>query len=117
MPDSIHRERLEQIALDDVDFRDALIGVYLDDTREQLAALDRAVGESDEESLLRIAHRLKGSSANLGAVPLAQLCAEAERRFQSADAMDDLTRLLEAIADEFRRVEHALGAIVEERSR
>lgn len=117
MPDSINRERLEQITLDDVDFRDALIGVYLEDTREQLAELGRAVHESDDKGLLRIVHRLKGSSANLGAAPLAQLCAEAERRFQAVDAIGDLTRLLEAITDEFESVEHTLGAIVEERAR
>ncbi len=51
-----------------------LINLFLQHTGGFFARLERATAEQDMDALLYIAHTLKSSSANLGAVRLPQLC-------------------------------------------
>jgi CheY-like chemotaxis protein/HPt (histidine-containing phosphotransfer) domain-containing protein len=51
-----------------------LINLFLQHTGEFFARLEHAANEEDIDALLYIAHTLKSSSANLGAVRLPQLC-------------------------------------------
>ncbi len=73
-----------------------LITLYMSDARNKLASLGTAVTEQDATALQRTAHTLKGSSANLGAQGMVQLCAEMEKVGHSehfVDAPDLLARL------------------------
>ena len=56
-----------------------LIDLYLEDASAKLAAMREAIARTDEASLRRAAHSLRGSSANLGARRMAAICGELER--------------------------------------
>lgn len=56
------------------DILDELIALFLEDTLQQLAALREAVENEDTQSVERIAHTLKGSCGNMGALRMATLC-------------------------------------------
>ncbi|HLM47474.1 MAG TPA: response regulator, partial [Myxococcaceae bacterium] len=55
-----------------------LIGLFLTDAPPQLVALREAAEAGDARSVERIAHTLKGSCGNMGAVGMAALCTELE---------------------------------------
>ena len=55
------------------EFLEELIDVYLEDTPNRLVQLRQALDGGDTETLIREAHTLKSSSANLGAMALSAL--------------------------------------------
>jgi signal transduction histidine kinase/DNA-binding response OmpR family regulator/HPt (histidine-containing phosphotransfer) domain-containing protein len=75
-----------------------------------VAAVDAALGPEEEGSLTRVAHRLKGSSASLGAVRLAALC----QRLEDAGEQDapELGDTVAELQSESRRVGTALRALL-----
>ncbi len=86
-----------------------LTEMFLEDTSSALAALEEASKSEDASSLKRVAHTLKGSSGNMGARGMAELCA----KLQVVGASGDLSRaspLLERLKAEFGRVRSALKA-------
>ena len=65
--------------------------MYIDQAREQVVAIEKAAKSGDTEEILRVAHQLKGSSANLGASDLAELCGQIENvAANGTDGMDSL---------------------------
>src|SRR4051794_30438806 len=56
-----------------------LMQLYIEDSAVKLAAMQRHTVENDGVPLSRLAHNLRGSSANLGARRVAALCVELER--------------------------------------
>jgi len=56
----------------------ALLQQYLDNTRDLLKEIDRAVGEGDAGALVLPAHSLKSSSANVGATQVSSLARRLE---------------------------------------
>lgn len=56
-----------------------ILEVYRDDGAQVLARLEAAVAAADTDATRRAAHRLKGSSGNLGAIALSAVLAEVER--------------------------------------
>jgi HPt (histidine-containing phosphotransfer) domain-containing protein len=67
------------------DILDELIELFLTDAPPQLAALREAVEAGDARYVERIAHTLKGSSANMGAKRMEPICAELEEMGRSGD--------------------------------
>ena len=64
--------------LDQLSSGDDLVGelaeLFLGDALSQLAILDASLAAHDHTQLAHVAHRLTGSSGNLGATELARLC-------------------------------------------
>jgi len=87
-----------------------VIGLYDTEAPALLSAMRRAVTAGDADGLHRAAHKLKSTSATLGATRLAELCRalEAEVRIE-----DDAASRLEAIEAEYDRVRPALQAVLE----
>ncbi|RMT87826.1 hypothetical protein ALP39_02831 [Pseudomonas marginalis pv. marginalis] len=77
-----------------------LLDTFLDDSQKRVEALRQA--RDDAKALGRIAHSFKGSSGNLGAVRLAQLCQLLEA--ESVEAASDLGGLVDQIDREFALV-------------
>ncbi|OAE11289.1 histidine kinase [Pseudomonas simiae] len=78
-----------------------LLDTFLDDSQKRVEALRKA--RDDAKALGRIAHSFKGSSGNLGAVRLAELC----RRLEDGSAEPlrvDLGELIDEIDQEFALV-------------
>lgn len=69
---------LLEITGDDLEFVDELIDTYLEDAAVQLDALRSAAVANDVAALVRPAHSLKSSSANVGAMLLAEACRSLE---------------------------------------
>ncbi|KTB63920.1 Hpt domain-containing protein [Pseudomonas allii] len=77
-----------------------LLDTFLDDSQKRVEALRKA--RDDAKALGRIAHSFKGSSGNLGAVRLAQLCQRLE--VESVESNADLGSLVDQIDHEFALV-------------
>lgn len=111
--DSIDRSVLESLRElqeeGEPDIISELVQLFVEDTPPQLAALREAVDASDAQSVERIAHTLKGSCGNMGAVRMAKLCEE----LQGVGASGNLARvpeLLDQLEAEFELVSKLLKA-------
>jgi signal transduction histidine kinase/CheY-like chemotaxis protein/HPt (histidine-containing phosphotransfer) domain-containing protein len=88
----------------------SLVHVYLEDTPLLVARLREASGRADFDTIVDAAHVLKSSSANLGALPLAELAKSAEHD-ALARRPGELRSHAQRIEMEFRRVRDALEAL------
>jgi HPt (histidine-containing phosphotransfer) domain-containing protein len=89
-----------------------LIGVFLHETPERLAALRRAASQGDARGVKSAAHTIKGSCGYLGATGLVALCKDVERLSQSG-AVAAVEPVLEQLEAEFQRVQAALEGELE----
>jgi signal transduction histidine kinase/CheY-like chemotaxis protein len=87
---------------------DRAIENFVAGASENLEILRRALEGGDTQVLRSAAHRLKGSAANLGAVRVAQVAFDLERRADDA-AVDSLDHLLDELAAELRAASVALA--------
>lgn len=74
-----------------------LIDTFLADSAQRLQVLKHAV---DTQQLLEAAHSFKGSSSNMGAIHLAELCHELEQRAKSGEVAT-IPSLIAKIEHEF----------------
>jgi HPt (histidine-containing phosphotransfer) domain-containing protein len=90
-----------------------LVQLYLGDLPERMDGIRQAVAQADSAALRREAHRLKGSSQQMGATRLAALCLELEnlgRNNRVEEAMSFLAGLE-------REAVHVRQALVREKAR
>jgi HPt (histidine-containing phosphotransfer) domain-containing protein len=88
--DALDRSVLEQLREDiggDEGLRD-VIATFLAQTPSTLATLRDVAGRGDAAGIRRAAHMIKGTSATLGRLALADHCAEMERPRGSGDVTD-----------------------------
>lgn len=87
-----------------------LVGVYLEDTPKNLALLEAAAGRNDANGLIAPSHSLKSTSANLGAMTLAEIAKRIEHGARSGTLSDagtlvrDLTREYGRVSAELRNL-------------
>ncbi len=84
-----------------------LIETYLLNAPRELEQINTAYNTGDLEKLINCSHSLKGSSSNLGALRLAELCKNLEvlgRNGKNAE----LRRIISCIEQEYHRVKSAL---------
>jgi len=84
-----------------------LIARYLDDTTDLLSSMGVAAAHGDLLAIQRAAHRLKSSSALVGARLLSELCDQLEHALRT-NALIDVREHIERIVREFERVRAAL---------
>lgn len=95
---------LRELAGDEApDFLTALVGHFLKDVPESLSQMRAALFGGHLPELARLAHRLKGSASNLGALGMARRC---ERIHAAGDAatFERKNALLVELEQEFERV-------------
>jgi HPt (histidine-containing phosphotransfer) domain-containing protein len=80
-----------------------LIDLFLADTPPRLQTLESAVREGRAPLVREVAHSLKGTARNLGAAPLAALCAELEAGAKAGDLVA-APGLFASLAEEYGRV-------------
>lgn len=100
---------LLEITGDDLEFVDELIDTYLEDAAVQLDALRSAAVASDVAALVRPAHSLKSSSANVGAMLLAEACRSLEADGRTG-IVPDMAARVDACGRSFSDVRDALLA-------
>jgi HPt (histidine-containing phosphotransfer) domain-containing protein len=69
---------------------------------QELAELERALAQSDAEQVARVAHRIKGTSANLSAEGLERAAAAVEDSSR-ASCMADILQRLDCLHSEWER--------------
>jgi HPt (histidine-containing phosphotransfer) domain-containing protein len=79
-------DRLREVSLDDEEFAQELIGLFLDDGQVQIGRLRAALEAGVPEEIGAVAHRLKGSASNVGATALAAASASLERAARAGEA-------------------------------
>jgi signal transduction histidine kinase/DNA-binding response OmpR family regulator/HPt (histidine-containing phosphotransfer) domain-containing protein len=84
-----------------------LISLYLEDALRLMSAMGDGIETADCVKTQSAAHRLKSSSANLGAVKVARLCAELEDNTRRGE-LSDAPRLLKSIRIEYEKARAAL---------
>lgn len=84
-----------------------VIETYLMTSREQMANLGKAIDNGDSDYVRDTAHALRASSANVGAVKLAELFSEMETSTRQSDEGRAI-ELRDEIQEEFGRVVEAL---------
>jgi signal transduction histidine kinase/DNA-binding response OmpR family regulator len=97
--------------LEDEDAPDILsdiVGIYLDQSPQLLDTVAAAIVNQDAEALRVAAHTLKSSSANLGAIALAQSLSELEEMGR-AGHMGNAQNRLSQLTKEYRLVHSALA--------
>ena len=94
--------RLHEITEGDEEFTQDLIATFISSGEEIMAELKGFATANDREGLARAAHKLKGASANIHAVPLRQLCLELESQAESL-AFAALDETLANTLTEFRK--------------
>jgi len=77
---------------DEPDLLLELIELYLDDASGRMKDLASAMREADLEAVGRVAHTLKSSSANMGALIFADLCRDIECNVREGVPVDELVR-------------------------
>jgi len=92
------------------DFAVELIDTFVADAQDLVAALRRALADTDRDGFRRAAHTLKSTGESLGAFALAGLARELETIGQ-AGRLHEVGNRVDRLADLYERVAHALGAI------
>ena len=89
---AVNLQRIREATMDDEEFMAELIDIFLDDSPTQIGVLRDAIESRQGEAAAFAAHRLKGSSSNMGADSLAALCRRLEEtgREERIDEMPGL---------------------------
>ena len=87
------------------------VSMFSDDVPRRLAELRIAAANADREQISRLAHLLRGVSANAGASRLPPLCAELESLMRQG-SVEPIAGLVARIESEFERVQAALAEAV-----
>ena len=85
----------------------SLLSKFVDELTADLAASEQAITDQNAEALRQIAHRMKGTSANLHALMLSAAARELEQACTEADA-SLMTIKQQVMSDQARAVQEAI---------
>ena len=103
LPSPVETRRIREAASGDRTFEIELYQLYLRDCDDFVERMGQLLNGSDQNELTRLAHTLKGSSANVGATHMRDLAREAEGAAISGD-LTAFESYLRAIGKELRRI-------------
>lgn len=81
-----------------------LLRTFASDSAIRIAAIEQTAAAGDGEGLRRAAHSFKGSSGNMGARQLSELCRQIEE-FARDGEVERCTALIAQLSDEFALVQ------------
>lgn len=96
---------------DDDEFLREIAGIFLEDTPQRIAELDRSLAAADLATFTRAAHSIKGSSSNLGANLLRAAAEKLETQVRTA-GLGDVAALVAEVKTEYARAQSALAALI-----
>jgi HPt (histidine-containing phosphotransfer) domain-containing protein len=94
-------------APDEPDVYAQVVRLFLIDVPIHLAALDVAIAAADSEAVWRIAHRLRGSTLEMGVMRMAPVCAELEAAAR-AGSLEHAAAQVESLGREFAAARAAM---------
>ncbi len=86
---------------------DLLIDTFINDTRQRLQNLKDNCAQLSADEIKQEAHSLKGSSSNIGALVMSNLCLLVEEQARTGN-LDGIDKKINAIAAAFDDVQKAL---------
>lgn len=89
-----------------------VLRIFLDETPKKVRALLEALDAGDAAQVARLAHSLKGSTGNIGASALLDVCRRIEDRAKAGDLARVSPLGLELTA-ELRRAEHEIAQLLQ----
>jgi len=89
-----------------------LVRVYLEDTPKAVAVLENAAAQGDRDGIIAPSHSLKSTSANLGAIRLAELAKRLEHGARSGELGGDPLVLVGELKREYQQVAVALNELI-----
>ena len=87
----------------------SLLSKFVEELTSDLAASEQAVVDHDAEALRQVAHRIRGTSANLHALMLSAAARELEQACTEADA-SLMTIKQQVMSDQARAVQKAIAS-------
>jgi signal transduction histidine kinase/DNA-binding response OmpR family regulator/HAMP domain-containing protein len=95
------------------DFLDELLATFVEDARELVGTMRRALGEKDPDAFRRAAHSLKSNAASVGAMTLSSQARDLEMLAKSGN-VDGARARVDRLAVECERVTRALREVERE---
>ena len=95
---------------DDPNLFRELVELFLTDARANVEKLTEALEQEDPTAMQRVAHTMKSSAANVGAMRMSRLCSEIEKLCR-AGSIDGAQDLVVETRREFQEVSSMLATI------
>ena len=102
-------------------FFQSLVEQFFEDIPRHLQVIHKAMAEKSGEQLKKAAHALKGCSRNMGALPLAEICATLEKAGLSrswenvptlfTELQGELDRVKSALEEEFTKIQPQISEL------
>lgn len=89
---------------------DDLVSTYIQDCEVKITDLQQAIVAAQCDRIAEIAHSIKGSSANICAENLAELCKQVEDDGR-AETLENIPAIFENIQQEFQSVKSQLQSL------
>jgi PAS domain S-box-containing protein len=104
------REALLERVMDDADLERKLIESFLEDTPKQVNALRKSIEREEADKVSWYAHKIKGSSSNIGGMALSNVAGEMERAGNESQTdkiaviMSELEKQYELLIGQLKKV-------------
>ena len=103
MTESVNLAMLDELKMLMEDDFSILLETYIQDSDQRLEALGSAISTANSAEVRELAHSFKGSSANLGAQPLADICLTLETMGREG-TLDGADAAYESLKQEYSQV-------------
>ncbi|MBS0014884.1 MAG: response regulator [Arthrospira sp. SH-MAG29] len=97
-------DRLQTISRGKVEFQKKLLAVFMENARQDIVKLRQAITASDFQAMAMVAHRIKGSSGNVGVPVLTAIAADIEEKARSQSLAGSMS-LIDSLAENLNRVD------------
>ena len=111
---SIDMERINDATGGDEEFLRDLVEIFLEDTEVRVQEIKDAIAQADLLELKKCAHKLKGSSANMGAIAMWKLAEKLELYGEQNEGIDQAALCASNLDVEFERVSKELQTLIGE---
>lgn len=108
-------KRLEEISDGDKGFVVAILQAFVEDARQNIAAIEVAIEATDWDTVRTQAHQIKGASANLGAPVVRDISAQLEKQAREKN-LCDAPELVANIAQNLVAIEVELSHLIKAQS-
>lgn len=107
MDDLLDLSVLKELEADIGDAAKEIVKVYIDNANQLFIEIRDAVQTQDHDTVQRLAHSLKSSSANVGAILLSSLAKDVEFAVRDGK-LNNLDDKIKDLAEQFEQVKPAL---------
>lgn len=108
----LNLKRLQTISSGKKEFQQKLLTLYLERAETDLVTIHQALVEQDFSSLLQQAHRLKGSSGNIGATVLTQVATQLENAAKQQN-LSQCAKWVRTLEPNLKNLKQFIGQYIE----